>query len=596
MATLYPEVIKEIRKEKTKETLKIQKQIRDIYTKAIEDIAKQAATAKPGSLKERWLKDYEKSLRSARFNLQKDIAETIKQGIKTGAELGVRTNTDQLEKLLSSSGITVSASFSNMLSQVQQNVMADIVKGNLYKDKKTLSERIWNYGHGFEKDLQYIMSQGLVQKKSAIELAEDLEMYVKPAAARETTWGKTYPNLRNKQVDYNAMRLARTSINHSYQTATIQTAQENPFIDGIEWQSALDHERTCQLCFDRHGKVYKPEEVPLDHPNGLCTMVPYISKNRNEAINELRDWIEGAQNERLDKWYKERNDFFIMPSEFKQKEEKKEEKKEKEQGYRFNKEEALETIRQQEWLGGLDKKDQEAIMKVIEAAPEHHIKHWARHGHKVKGEFYDEMGAYYHPVEEAVFMNLSEEDRRSTEIGYKTNVTTFFHEVGHLFDHLSMPGKATWRGEIGKVIEDKAKEDIVNYGNTKLAKHGKAGKKLNFEETLLHKSKAFNKELRDKYYITDSVQDIMEGLTGGAIGGHDNGMYGHGETYWVLRDPSWEMVAYFYEASVIGGEREKAIQQYFPTAYEEFNNYLIKKQEEEDAKELKKIQEERDKK
>src|SRR5690606_51094 len=102
--------------------------------------------------------------------------------------------------------------------QVQDNVVRDIITGNLYKDKKTLSQRIWRTGGEFEKDIQYTINQAILQKKSAIELAEDLEQFVKEPAKRDTDWGRCYPRLRNRRVDYNAMRLARTSINHAYQT------------------------------------------------------------------------------------------------------------------------------------------------------------------------------------------------------------------------------------------------------------------------------------------------------------------------------------------------------------------------------------------
>ena len=142
-----------------------------------------------------------------------------------------------------------------------------------------------------------------MQKKSAIELANDLETFVKEPAKRGSDWGKSYPQLKNRKVDYNAMRLARTSINHSYQTATIQSSTLNPFVDGIKWRSANIHGRTCELCMSRDGKIYDAKDVPLDHANGLCTMIPYIKKELSEISDELRDWIRGGNNPKLDKWY-----------------------------------------------------------------------------------------------------------------------------------------------------------------------------------------------------------------------------------------------------------------------------------------------------
>ncbi|NMA85483.1 MAG: hypothetical protein GX962_16650, partial [Epulopiscium sp.] len=138
----------------------------------------------------------------------------------------------------------------------------------------------------------------------------DLEKYVLDPAKRETDWGSAYPNLRHKKVDYNAMRLARTSINHSYQTASIQASSMNPFVEGIKWESAQIHGRTCELCMERHGRIFPKDDVPLDHPNGLCSMVPYIPKNLEEVAGELKGWLGGADNPVLDEWYRNYGGYF----------------------------------------------------------------------------------------------------------------------------------------------------------------------------------------------------------------------------------------------------------------------------------------------
>ena len=135
---------------------------------------------------------------------------------------------------------------------------------------------------------------------------------MKDPAKRDTTWGRCYPHLRNKRVDYNAMRLARTSINHAYQTSSIQSSNMNPFVEGIQWHSAMIHGRTCELCMERHGQIYPIDDVPLDHPNGLCTMIPYIPKSLDEVAIELRNWVDGGSNPKLDLWYNEYGDYFAF--------------------------------------------------------------------------------------------------------------------------------------------------------------------------------------------------------------------------------------------------------------------------------------------
>jgi len=182
----------------------------------------------------------------------------------------------------------------------------------LYKDHKTLSSRIWSISNKLDSDIQYVINQALSEGKSAIELARDLEKFVKDPAKRPINWGKVYPNLRGTKVDYNAQRLARTSINHAYQTSTIKSSSMNPFVEGIEWQSAMIHGRTCQLCMDRDGQIFPKDNVPLDHPQGLCTMLPYISQSLDQVADELRDWLDGDNNPNLEKWYNKYGQHFAF--------------------------------------------------------------------------------------------------------------------------------------------------------------------------------------------------------------------------------------------------------------------------------------------
>lgn len=262
----YEKIAKEIRKRVSRLTLQQQRELLQLYDDVIKELAEKASKSKSKSLTERWVKDYLKELEKAKKELSKDIFYETHGAIGRAAKLGIETIERIMTMIFSKAGIDPGDHFTTMFSQVQDKVIKDIISGNLYKDNKTLSSRIWNYGEEFEKDIQYTINRAMLEKKSAIELAKDLEKYVKDPAKRDSTWGSCYPHLRNKRVDYNAMRLARTSINHAYQTASIQSSNMNPFVEGIEWRSAMQHGRTCEVCMERHGKVYPKDDTPLDHP------------------------------------------------------------------------------------------------------------------------------------------------------------------------------------------------------------------------------------------------------------------------------------------------------------------------------------------
>jgi hypothetical protein len=249
--------------------------------------------------------DYQKELTRVRAELARELNKSVRGYTTRAAQEAAKGQGKLLSMMFERAELDVGDHFTTALSQVQKNVVADIVSGGLYKDNKTLSNRIWQATGDNKKDIETIIAQGITEKKSATKLAEDLEQFVKPAAERPSNWGKAYPMLAYKNIDYNAMRLARTSINHAYQNATIQSSGMNPFVEGIEWQSALIHGRTCQICIDRHGVIFPKDDVPLDHPNGLCSMLPYIPKSLDEVAEELNSWIYGEENPMLDTWYKE---------------------------------------------------------------------------------------------------------------------------------------------------------------------------------------------------------------------------------------------------------------------------------------------------
>ena len=315
----YEKIAKEARKKVSKLTLEQQKQILKLYEDTIEDLAKKATT-KNKSLTKRWALDYIKELKQAKKELAKEIEASLGTSISKAADIGTEGEQLIFKKIFKLVGIDTGDHFTAMFSQVKNEVIEDIISGNLYKDHKTLSSRIWDTSNKFGKDIQYVISQGILEKKSAIELARDLEKYVKEPAKRGWDWQKIYPYLKNIPVDYNAQRLARTCINHSYQTSTIKSSNKNPFVEGIKWRSAQIHGRTCDLCIERattdqYGLgegIFPIDDVPLDHPNGLCTMIPYIPKSLDEVAGELRDWLDGSSNDKLDEWYNEYGDYFAF--------------------------------------------------------------------------------------------------------------------------------------------------------------------------------------------------------------------------------------------------------------------------------------------
>lgn len=76
-----------------------------------------------------------------------------------------------------------------------------------------------------------------------------------------------------------ALLIARTETIRAHRETLRQSyAANSELVSYWVWDAALDL-RTCPACWAMHGTVHKLDEVLHDHPNGRCTMLPY-----------LRDW------------------------------------------------------------------------------------------------------------------------------------------------------------------------------------------------------------------------------------------------------------------------------------------------------------------
>lgn len=194
--------------------------------------------------------------------------------------------------------------FSFSVASVPPDVVANLVSGKVYADNWQFSKRIWGDYRSSKGDVSNIVARGIAENKSAFEIAQDLEKYVSPSAAKPWDWSRVYPGCK-KKIDYNAQRLARTLSAHAYQQSVIETAKRNPFTTRVEWHSAMV-ERTCPICEARNGQIYELNKVPMDHPNGLCCIYPVLDKSLEDISNILADWVNGEgdadMNGRIDKY------------------------------------------------------------------------------------------------------------------------------------------------------------------------------------------------------------------------------------------------------------------------------------------------------
>lgn len=183
-------------------------------------------------------------------------------------------------------------------SNVPDYSVRNIITGNIYESGWSLSQRIWGIQEQTYKEAYSLVAQGIAQNASIYEICKTLEQYVRPEAAKQwnplikmknTRTGEwEYKRIYKKKVDYNAQRLARTLAQHTYQQTFANVNKENPFVLKYLWQA--NGSRPCELCQDRDGQEFDKDSLPLDHPNGMCTMVP-VTMSDSQIIDSLADWV-----------------------------------------------------------------------------------------------------------------------------------------------------------------------------------------------------------------------------------------------------------------------------------------------------------------
>lgn len=271
-----------------------QEHIRDLYRQASSEVGKlaeQAPRVPSDALRQQYLRTLQKQIDEQLRDIERQLNGTIRSGMTDT----VKATVTDAKAFLKENGLPIKGAYSH----VPADIVRSVASGQLYTGNWTLSRALWLNTAETQHDVQSVIAQGIIQNKSAYDIAKDLEKYVNPDARKDWDWGKVYPGTK-KVVDYNAQRLARTMVSHAYQQAFVRTTQKNPFVSKYKWE-ASNSGRVCEICEERDGKLFDKDELPLDHPNGMCTFTAVMDDL--EKIGErLGDWAAGKADPELDKW------------------------------------------------------------------------------------------------------------------------------------------------------------------------------------------------------------------------------------------------------------------------------------------------------
>lgn len=269
-----------------------EKEIKRMYINASKQIAKDLRNST--SSLQSWVLQ---SVSDQINNQINDIVRNVDSMARTAIEQTARFVVDDVMSWTRTFGIN----FKNAYMYVPTDVVESIASGAIYEGDWNLSSAVWGYGEKIKSDLMSVISEGFAQNKSVYDISKDVERYMNPNDIKSWDWSKVYPHT-SKVVDYNAQRLVRTIMQHAFQQSFINTTYYNPFVTKYRWLASGTH-RMCEICAERDGQTYEKDDLPIDHPNGMCTYEAIIPDSNEDITDRLANWVNGDSDLELDTWF-----------------------------------------------------------------------------------------------------------------------------------------------------------------------------------------------------------------------------------------------------------------------------------------------------
>lgn len=523
---------------------------------------------------------------------KKAYMDTINRGIKNayGDSKAVKNLTaaysqqiyDELLKVVMKYNSQVASDLSDINKQMMQLLMGDgyqqikgqvdklvdivnadtveqLIRGKVYEDRKGLNKRLWSCTNTSGEKIEDAVASCMAEGMGAAEMTENLKQF---AMGGHHTWsrnkireklGSGYARKYSGGLDYESLRLARTTITHQAQIETINTRKVNPYMGGVKWHSNHEAGRTCDLCNSRDGHIFivDKEDIPLDHPNGACWLEPVWMINGKEATPEeiakdMRAWANGEKNSGAMNKIPEYKGLggTKQPAKSIKKTIKKAVKQrgiytEEERAAKYT--ELHETLKKQ--ISKTNKKyTTEGILEALKQAPLEVQDMYLSIGKFQRTN--STGGAFYSPTDKKIHMSLKDERNLRIQFGEKHRYDVLFHEWGHMIDDQATPddfkmyrfsggsepmyNKITLKNAIKPTgLAQSFERDMKNW-QAKWVQEKFHGKKTLENTPAALVNGKFADFLHDNEVFTIALQDAAKGMSAGAVKtkwGHDAKYY-----------------------------------------------------------------------
>lgn len=227
-----------------------------------------------------------RELKVAQSALWGDLGRATRGGVEAGYLKGANGANDVLLSVFRKAAVDPSPFLAAWQEQAKQGINAVLAKA---KNGIPLARSVYKTQAWATGLVNRRVSQGLLLGMNAKSIAKSVRDLINPNVAGG--------------VSYAAHRLARTEINHAYQTSQAERYADEPWTTGMRWNLSGSHPLPdiCNVLaerdkYDLGPGVYPVGQRPDSHPNCLCYQTP-------EQLSEdafIEGFLAGDYNSYLD--------------------------------------------------------------------------------------------------------------------------------------------------------------------------------------------------------------------------------------------------------------------------------------------------------
>ena len=507
--------------------------------------------------------------------------EMVQSGIDVDKALHDKLSQDYIDEVKRQAGIMGVTAKPSMWTDSK---VAKVIMGQT--ESANFSQRLWANQAALKAQLDQVISTGIIQGQNPREMATKLKANV----------AKTVANYR-----YVTERLARTESARVQHRAQIDSLIANDY-RFCKWHAEPGH---CKVCGeiasndpDGNGRgIYEVDDVPNIpvHPNCRCSISAY--------------WVNGQDNSYRGKHKKHVTKSSTGNST-------------KTNSKKLTDDELLDKYFNESLVKKFGREDSINTAKILDKAPEHIKKVWAKYSDKLNLKSYTQTGdSYYSSLSKGVVTNKQDMNLQADPKYYQKKYDVFFHEFGHLIDNVSgtviphkypnpnkpdMKFKPAYNSsdllqealeEDWKNLYDKKYQEIIDnlefsqFRDNKAEIKGQPGhwikvKKDKTPTVSALKSFKIDAQAQTIADIKEATKNMssqdygdLSDVLSGCYGGYPLGV-GHSASYWKYNKKvgkSPRMTEFFAEAtsaSINNPNSAKLLAEYFPKTWKGYNDIM----------------------